>query len=117
MLAAILDFHEAMSSPKTGLLDCPVRFFAMDRIGIPANRRCPQRGGARRWAACTARPGSARADLLPGQFAGYPAGQRGNHMPFSLRDIHNVGEILAFTARAEIMPRFGKLTPAQVRCK
>jgi hypothetical protein len=38
-------------------------------------------------------------------------------MPFSLNDIHSVGEILAFAARTEIMPRFRKLTPAQVRHK
>ena len=38
-------------------------------------------------------------------------------MPFSLNDIHTVGEILAFAARTEIMPIFGKLTPAQVRRK
>jgi 3'-phosphoadenosine 5'-phosphosulfate (PAPS) 3'-phosphatase len=35
-------------------------------------------------------------------------------MPFSLNDIHSVGEILAFAARTEIMPRFRQLTPAQV---
>jgi fructose-1,6-bisphosphatase/inositol monophosphatase family enzyme len=40
-----------------------------------------------------------------------------NHMPFSLNDIHTVGEVLAFAARTEIMPRFGKLAPAQVRRK
>ena len=34
-------------------------------------------------------------------------------MPFSLNDVHTVGEVLAFAARTEIMPRFGKLTPAQ----
>jgi hypothetical protein len=38
-------------------------------------------------------------------------------MPFSLNDIHSVGEILAFAARTEIMPRFRQLTPAQVRRK
>jgi len=38
-------------------------------------------------------------------------------MPFSFNDIHTVGEVLAFAARTEIMPRFGKLTPAQVRRK
>jgi fructose-1,6-bisphosphatase/inositol monophosphatase family enzyme len=38
-------------------------------------------------------------------------------MPFSLNDIHSVGESLAFAARTEIMPRFRKLTPAQVRHK
>jgi 3'-phosphoadenosine 5'-phosphosulfate (PAPS) 3'-phosphatase len=38
-------------------------------------------------------------------------------MPFSLNDIHTVGEVLEFAARTEIMPRFGKLTPAQVRRK
>ena len=38
-------------------------------------------------------------------------------MSFSLKDIHSVGEALAFAARTEIMPRFRKLTPAQVRRK
>jgi fructose-1,6-bisphosphatase/inositol monophosphatase family enzyme len=38
-------------------------------------------------------------------------------MPFSFNDIHTVGKVLAFAARTEIMPRFGKLTPAQVRRK
>ena len=38
-------------------------------------------------------------------------------MPFSLNDVHTVGEVLAFAARTEIMLRFGKLTPAQVRHK
>jgi fructose-1,6-bisphosphatase/inositol monophosphatase family enzyme len=38
-------------------------------------------------------------------------------MPFSPKDIHRVGEILAFAARTEIMPRFRRLTAAQVREK
>lgn len=38
-------------------------------------------------------------------------------MSFSLNDIRSVGEILAFAARTEIMPRFRKLTPAQIRRK
>ena len=38
-------------------------------------------------------------------------------MPFSPEDIHRVGEILAFAARTEIMPRFRKLAPAQIRQK
>lgn len=42
-------------------------------------------------------------------------------MPFSTPDIagniHRVGEILAAAARSEIMPRFGKLTGAQIRRK
>jgi fructose-1,6-bisphosphatase/inositol monophosphatase family enzyme len=38
-------------------------------------------------------------------------------MAFSPADIHQVGEILAFAARSEIMPRFGKLAPAQIRRK
>jgi fructose-1,6-bisphosphatase/inositol monophosphatase family enzyme len=41
----------------------------------------------------------------------------GDHMPFSPTDIHRVGEILAVAARTEIMPRFRKLTPAQIRQK
>src|SRR5690348_1190957 len=45
----------------------------------------------------------------------HPAALGGNYMPFSLNDIHSVGEILAFAARTEIMPRFRQLTPAQVR--
>src|SRR5437763_13857904 len=38
-------------------------------------------------------------------------------MAFSSADIHGVGEILAFAARTEIMPRFRKLAPAQIRRK
>jgi fructose-1,6-bisphosphatase/inositol monophosphatase family enzyme len=38
-------------------------------------------------------------------------------MAFLPADIHRVGEILAFAARTEIMPRFGKLAPAQIRRK
>src|SRR5260221_15994 len=38
-------------------------------------------------------------------------------MPFSPADIHRAGEILAFAARTEIMPRFRKLAPAQIRQK
>ncbi len=38
-------------------------------------------------------------------------------MAFSPADIHGVGEILAFAARTEIMPRFRKLVPAQIRRK
>jgi fructose-1,6-bisphosphatase/inositol monophosphatase family enzyme len=38
-------------------------------------------------------------------------------MAFSPVDIHRVGEILAFAARTEIMPRFGKLAPSQIRRK
>jgi len=38
-------------------------------------------------------------------------------MAFSSADIHGVGEILAFAARTEIMPRFRKLTAAQIRRK
>ena len=38
-------------------------------------------------------------------------------MAFSLVDIHRLGEILAFAARTEIMPRFRKLAPAQIRRK
>ncbi len=38
-------------------------------------------------------------------------------MAFLPADIHRVGEILAFAARSEIMPRFGKLAPAQIRRK
>jgi fructose-1,6-bisphosphatase/inositol monophosphatase family enzyme len=36
---------------------------------------------------------------------------------FTLTDLHHVGEILASAARAEIMPRFGKLQAAQIRQK
>jgi fructose-1,6-bisphosphatase/inositol monophosphatase family enzyme len=36
---------------------------------------------------------------------------------FSPKDIHRVGEILAFAARTEIMPRFRRLTATQVRVK
>jgi fructose-1,6-bisphosphatase/inositol monophosphatase family enzyme len=38
-------------------------------------------------------------------------------MPFLPKDISRVGEILAFAARTEIMPRFGRLTATQVREK
>jgi fructose-1,6-bisphosphatase/inositol monophosphatase family enzyme len=38
-------------------------------------------------------------------------------MPFLPKDIHCVGEILAFAARTEIMPRFRRLTATQVREK
>jgi fructose-1,6-bisphosphatase/inositol monophosphatase family enzyme len=38
-------------------------------------------------------------------------------MPFSPNDIHRVGEILAFAADTEIMPRFRRLTAMQVREK
>lgn len=38
-------------------------------------------------------------------------------MPFLPKDIHRVGEILAFAAHTEIMPRFGRLTATQVREK
>ena len=38
-------------------------------------------------------------------------------MPFSSSEIHRVGDILAFAARTEIMPRFGKLAPDQIRQK
>jgi hypothetical protein len=41
----------------------------------------------------------------------------GNHMPFFPKDIHRVGEILAFAAHTEIMPRFRSLTASQVRQK
>jgi fructose-1,6-bisphosphatase/inositol monophosphatase family enzyme len=54
---------------------------------------------------------------LPRRFAGHSAALGGNYLPFSLKDIHSVGEALAFAARTEIMPRFRKLTPAQVRRK
>ena len=36
-------------------------------------------------------------------------------MPFSPNDIRRVGEILAFAARTEVMPRFRRLTATQVR--
>src|SRR5258706_5171980 len=42
---------------------------------------------------------------------------RGEHMAFSVTDIQTVGEILAFAARTEIMPRFGRLAPGQIRRK
>jgi fructose-1,6-bisphosphatase/inositol monophosphatase family enzyme len=35
----------------------------------------------------------------------------------SLKDLHQVGDVLARAARAEIMPRFRKLTEAQIRQK
>ena len=38
-------------------------------------------------------------------------------MPFCLNHVHSVGEVLAFAARNEIMPRFRNLTPAKVRRK
>ncbi len=38
-------------------------------------------------------------------------------MPFSSDDVHRVGEILADAARAEIMPRFRRLSPDQIRQK
>jgi fructose-1,6-bisphosphatase/inositol monophosphatase family enzyme len=38
-------------------------------------------------------------------------------MAFLSADIHRVGDILAVAARTEIMPRFGKLTRAQIRQK
>ena len=38
-------------------------------------------------------------------------------MPFRPNDIRRVGEILAFAARTEIMPRFRRLTATQVREK
>ncbi len=38
-------------------------------------------------------------------------------MAFSAHDLHRVGEILAATARSEIMPRFRRLSPEQVRQK
>ena len=38
-------------------------------------------------------------------------------MPFSPEDIRRVGEILAAVALSEIMPRFRRLTPAQIRQK
>jgi fructose-1,6-bisphosphatase/inositol monophosphatase family enzyme len=38
-------------------------------------------------------------------------------MLFSPNDIRRVGEILALAARTEIMPRFRRLTAAQVRQK
>jgi fructose-1,6-bisphosphatase/inositol monophosphatase family enzyme len=38
-------------------------------------------------------------------------------MAFSPGDIKRVGEILAFAARTEIMPRFGKLAPSQIHRK
>src|SRR5690242_13212606 len=38
-------------------------------------------------------------------------------MPFSSDDIRHVGEILAEAARSEIMPRFRRLSPEQVRQK
>lgn len=38
-------------------------------------------------------------------------------MPFSPKDIDRVGEILAFAADTEIMPRFRRLTATQVREK
>lgn len=36
---------------------------------------------------------------------------------FSIKDLHQVGEALAIAARTEIMPRFGRLTSAQIRQK
>ena len=41
----------------------------------------------------------------------------GREVTLSLEDLHRVGEILAGAARAEIMPRFRKLTSAEVRQK
>src|SRR5438093_8818497 len=38
-------------------------------------------------------------------------------MAFLVTDIQRVGEILAFAARTEIMPRFRKLAPGQIRRK
>lgn len=38
-------------------------------------------------------------------------------MPFSPENVRRVGEILAAAARAEILPRFQHLTPAQIRRK
>src|SRR5260370_10101853 len=38
-------------------------------------------------------------------------------MPFSPDDVRRVGEILADAARAEIMPRFRRLSPDQIRQK
>src|SRR5271169_1184253 len=38
-------------------------------------------------------------------------------MAFSPTELHRVGEILAFAARTEIMPRFRKLAPSQIRRK
>ena len=38
-------------------------------------------------------------------------------MAFSATDLHRVGEILAFAARTEIMPRFRKLAPGQIHRK
>ena len=38
-------------------------------------------------------------------------------MAFSPEDIKRVGEILAFAARTEIMPRFRRLAPSQIRRK
>lgn len=38
-------------------------------------------------------------------------------MLFQPNDVHRVGEILAVAARAEIMPRFRKLAPEQIRQK
>jgi len=37
--------------------------------------------------------------------------------PFSVRDLRQVGAVLALAARAEIMPRFGKLRTNQIRQK
>lgn len=38
-------------------------------------------------------------------------------MSFSVDDLYQVGDALALAARTEIMPRFGKLTSAQIRQK
>lgn len=38
-------------------------------------------------------------------------------MTLSSRDLHRVGEILALAARTDIMPRFRKLTAAEIRQK
>jgi fructose-1,6-bisphosphatase/inositol monophosphatase family enzyme len=38
-------------------------------------------------------------------------------MSFSINDLHQVGDALAFAARTEIMPKFRKLTSAQIRQK
>ena len=38
-------------------------------------------------------------------------------MTLSSRDLHRVGDILALAARTDIMPRFRRLTPAEIRQK
>src|SRR6202021_4333780 len=62
-------------------------------------------------------PGLFRPCILEAQSVTLKLWRVWNLMSFSEHDLHKVGAALAFAARTEIMPRFGKLTSIEIRQK